>query len=71
MIELLPVESRSILEVGYDPAARELHVVFKRSSRRYIYEGVPPEVFDRLMASESKGGFVNAEIKNAYPFRIG
>jgi hypothetical protein len=28
-------------------------------------------VFDRLMASPSKGGFVNREIKNVYPFHIG
>jgi hypothetical protein len=36
-----------------------------------VYRGVPEEVFARLMASPSKGTFINREIKNVYPFHVG
>lgn len=67
---MTPVESSNISEVGYDPERAELQVRFKSSPRVYVYQGVSQEVFARLMASPSKGGFVNREIKNVYPFHI-
>lgn len=67
---MIPVESSSISEVGYDPETAELQVRFKRSPKVYVYQGVSQEVFDQLMASPSKGGFVNREIKSVYPFYI-
>jgi len=67
---MIPVESSSIAEVGYDPGRAELHVRFRRSPKVYVYQDVSQEVFDRMMASPSKGGFVNREIKNVYPFHI-
>jgi hypothetical protein len=71
MIEMTSVDSSSILEVGYDPGSAELHVRFKSSPSVYVYRGVSEEVFDRLMASPSKGTFINREIKNVYPFHVG
>jgi hypothetical protein len=68
-MKLVTVDSRSLRQIGYDAETRELHVRFKTSATRYIYEDVPPEVFDRLMAAESKGAFVNAEIKPVYAVR--
>lgn len=47
------------------------HGRFKRSPSVYVYRGVSEEVFDRLMASPSKGTFINREIKNVYTFHIG
>jgi hypothetical protein len=67
---MIPVESSSISEVGYDPETAELQVRFKSSPRVYVYQGVSQDVFDRLMASSSKGGFVNREIKRVYPFYV-
>jgi hypothetical protein len=60
--------STAIRYFRYDPAKRELDVTFV-TRRRYIYEGVPPEVFDAFKAAFSKGTFFNREIRDRYAFR--
>ena len=65
---LLPVESSSIDAVGYDPDSHRLYVRF-RSGRTYVYYDVVKRVFDDLLAADSKGRFLNAEIKGAYDYR--
>ena len=65
---LLPVESSSIDAVGYDPASRRLYVRF-RSGYTYVYYAVAKPVFDDLLAADSKGRFLNQEIKDAYDYR--
>jgi hypothetical protein len=57
--------STAIRYFRYDPAQRELDVTFV-TRRHYIYEGVPPEVFD---AFKAKGTFFNREIRDRYGFR--
>jgi len=52
----------------YERAKRELDVTFV-TGRRYIYEAVPPEVFDAFKAAFSKGTFFNREIRDCYAFR--
>ena len=52
----------------YDPAKRELEVTFI-TSRRYVYEDVPPGVFDAFKAAFSKGAFFNREIRDRYTHR--
>jgi hypothetical protein len=52
----------------YDPAKRELDVTFV-TGRRYIYEAVPPGLFDAFKAAFSKGTFFNREIRDRYAFR--
>ncbi len=69
-IVLQPVESSMIHAVGYDPERRLLEVVFN-SGRVYCYEDVPPEVYEALMAAESKGRFMRAAIIDVYPYRRG
>jgi len=66
MAELIPVESSMIQAVGYDAKTRTLEVLFN-SGRLYGYEGVPPEVYEELMASDSKGGYMRSEIIDMYP----
>jgi hypothetical protein len=34
----------------------------------YRYFGVAPEVYDGLMAADSKGRYMNAEIRSLYPY---
>ena len=65
---LLPVESSSIEAVGYDPASKRLYVRF-RSAYTYVYDEVAKAVFDDLLAADSKGRFLNQEIKGAYDYR--
>ena len=69
-IEMFTVHSSSVARVGFDAAREELHVQFRTSENVYIYEGVASEVHAELMASDSKGGFINTRIKNVYPFRV-
>ena len=59
------VESSNITSIGFD--ASTLEVEFTNGSI-YQYAGVPCEVHTALMAVESKGKFLNARIKNKYPF---
>lgn len=70
MIPMSAVQSSSIARLGFDARREELHVQFRTSDHVYIYEGVSPDVYAELLASDSKGGFVNTHIKNVYPFRV-
>jgi hypothetical protein len=54
--------------VGYDAARQELEVVFN-SGRIYRYERVPREVYDGLLAADSKGQYMRACVIDVYPDR--
>jgi hypothetical protein len=69
-ISMIPVESSMVDSVGYDEERRLLQVVFT-SGRVYCYEDVPPEVFQGLLAAESKGQYMRACIIDVYPYRRG
>lgn len=64
-----PLDSRSLAALGYDAARRELHVRFRDSGDAYAYEGVPPAVYEQMLAAESRGKFLNEHIKGRYPYR--
>lgn len=65
-MELVSVESSMIRAVGYDPATQELEVVFN-SGKTYRYRGVPEQVYTDLLAAESKGQYMQANVIGAYP----
>ena len=67
-MDLIKVDSSMIYAVGYDPETQTLEVVFNRTGV-YIYEGVPQEVYDGLLAAESKGRYMRAYIIDMYPTR--
>lgn len=69
-ITMIPVESSMIDSVGYDEETRCLQVVFN-SGKVYCYEDVPPEVFQELLAAESKGRYMLAHIIDVYSYRRG
>ena len=64
-----PRDSSAVEQAGYDPARRELFIVYA-GGREYLYRSVPPQVFRRLQAvewaGESVGQFVNWRIKPIY-----
>jgi hypothetical protein len=60
--------STAIRNFLYVPAKRELWVTFV-SGRRYVYAGVPADVFDAFKTASSRGRFFNHEIRDRYPFR--
>lgn len=67
--QLLPVESTNIDAVGYDAATRRLYVRFLSSGSTYVYYDVQKAVFEDLLDADSKGRFLNAQIRGAYAYR--
>lgn len=49
----------------YDDAARTLLVTF-RTGRRYLYQNVPRETYEALVAARSTGRYFNAEIRDRF-----
>ena len=65
-IEMKSVTSSLLDKVGYDPEAKVLAVQMNYSSDVYLYQDVPQDIFDDLLAAESKGGFYVKNIKGKY-----
>lgn len=53
---------------SYDQGRRQLHVTFQ-TGRAYVYDEVPPEVYEDFVAASSKGTFFNQTIRDHYPYR--
>lgn len=68
MIELTKVTSTHIAEIGYQPAERELLIVFRGKPVLYAYQGVPSEIYDGLKIAVSKGGYLERHVKGRYTF---
>lgn len=66
--ERVPVESSSLLSIGYDRAARVLEIEF-RAGTSYRYLAVPPEVFAELKNAPSKGRYFAQSIRGRYEFQ--
>jgi len=66
-MKLTPVESSMIHAVGYDRTTRTLEVLFN-SGKAYQCYDVPPKVYKELMAAESKGQYMRAEIIDMYEY---
>jgi hypothetical protein len=67
-MQRIPVQSSQIQEIGYDPEKSVLEVQFKRGLTVYHYAGVPPEVYEDLMHSESIGKFFNANVRDKFAY---
>ncbi len=78
-IEMHPVESSQLKEIGYDPATQRLAIRFhakKGPGSLYHYRDVPPEVFYGLCAADadekqSVGKYFGEHIKphkDKYPY---
>ena len=62
------VQSSNIATVGYDEEQQILEIVF-RDGRVYHYLEVPPERALSLLRAESKGRFLNSEIKPNFDYQ--
>jgi hypothetical protein len=63
-----PLESTILAAVSYDQARQVLRLEF-RSRAVYGYFDVPPEVYQNLMAANSKGSYFNRNIRGRFPHR--
>jgi hypothetical protein len=62
-----PLASRAVLSAGYDSLTKELELEFQ-NGRIYRYREVPAGVYEFLLRTPSKGGYVNRMIQNRYAF---
>ena len=62
------MESTSIATVGYDRVRSELYVEFVDGGT-YVYSLVPMRIYLELLTSESKGRYVNTQIKPNHAVR--
>ena len=69
-MELVPVESSMIGAVAYDDTRRDLIVIFN-TGQTYVYSDVPRDVYDGLLAADSKGTYMKASVIDQYPYRRG
>ncbi len=61
------VESSNIAQIGYDAGTWELMVRFN-SGAEYVYSNVPDSVFTGFLDADSKGKFLNENIKGQYEY---
>jgi hypothetical protein len=66
-VKMIPVDSSSIKEVGYDEIESQLHVRFVTGSL-YAYMNVPKELFQELINAESVGKYFAEHVKKQYDF---
>lgn len=58
------VVSSNVVAIGYKD--NDLYVDFKSGS--YVYKDVPKEIYNALLAAESKGKFMWAHIRDRYDY---
>jgi hypothetical protein len=63
-----PVKSSHFAAVGYDPAARKMHIEFKNGAV-YEYKGVPEQFHKTLMEADSQGEFFHKNVKPHFEAR--
>lgn len=68
MPEMHFVDSSNVEAIGYDPDSRELHVRFLKSGDIYVYYDVEEWVFQEFLQADTKGGYLNANIKDRYQY---
>ena len=64
-----PVESTTLVAVGYDETREILHLEF-RIHAVYRYFGVPGSVYEGLVAAPSKGRYFNESIRGHFPHSL-
>lgn len=64
-MNMKPVTSSNISEVGHDPETNTLHVKFKNGGH-YMYNGVSADEHDALLAADSIGSHFHTHVKSRY-----
>ena len=66
-IKWTEVESSNIEAIGYDEEDESLYVRFN-SKTQYVYYNVPDEEHQEFLDADSKGKFLNENIKGQYEY---
>ncbi len=64
-MQMIPVRSRAISAVGYDPSTLQMYIRFKQGNT-YTFCRVPQNVFDGLLSASSKGVYYDNHIRDRY-----
>ena len=62
------LESRAVLSAGYEDSTQTLEIEFS-SGKIYQFDAVPRAVFEWLLRTPSKGGYVTRMINPHYAYR--
>ena len=62
---MIAVSSSNIKAIDHDGTDLVVEYI---SGSKYRYKGVPTELFEALKTAESKGRFMNAEIKGKFDY---
>lgn len=68
MPDMIFVDSSNIEAIGYDTGTLELHVRFLKSGETYVYYAVEDWRYQELMQADSKGIYLNSNIKPNYQY---
>jgi len=68
MPDMQYVDSSNIEAIGYDTDSQELHVRFVKSGDTYVCYNVEDWVFQEFMQADSKGTYLNTNIKPRYQY---
>lgn len=68
MTEMHYVDSSNVEAIGYDSDSQELHVQFLKSGDTYVYYNVDEYVFQEFLQADSKGSYLNTNIKPRYRY---
>lgn len=63
----MTLSAESITDIAYDPERAKLVVRFQDGCA-YVFVGVPGEVCRSFMEAESQSGFLEAQIRDCYPY---
>lgn len=69
-MQLIPVISSNLAQIGYDPETMTMQIMFKNGSL-YAYQNIEPETYSNMMASGDVGRYFAEIIKpqrNRYIF---
>lgn len=66
--------SSQVQGVEYNPESKVLTVTYKdrnsEAGKKYNYFDVPVKIWDGLLAAESVGKYINANVKTVYNFKF-
>ena len=66
-MDRIPVVSSHVSEIGYDPDAMVLEVLFNNGDV-YQYFDVPESLYQELMAADSQGTFLHKHVYDFYRY---
>lgn len=68
-LKLKDVQSSNIEKIGYNEEDKILYVKYKLG-KIYAYANVPKDLYESLNKAESKGSYMNSNIKNKFKYNL-